>query len=93
MAWRMVPPIATPAKVLTVVRNVQFINFSGTAQSGGAIHGLKDSPIQNVKFENCKFTAQRGLDIQNVNDLDVSGLDLKVAQGEPVIRHDAAAQP
>jgi polygalacturonase len=93
MAWRMVPPIATPAKVLTVVRNVQFINFSGTAQSGGVIHGLKDSPIQNVKFENCKFTAQRGLDIQNVNDLDVSGLDLKVAQGEPVIRHDAAAQP
>jgi polygalacturonase len=93
MAWRMVPPIATPAKVLTVVRNVQFINFSGTAQSGGAIHGLKDSPIQNVKFENCKFTAQRGLDIQNVNDLDVSGLDLKVAQGEPIIRRDAAAQP
>ncbi len=93
MAWRMVPPIAPPAKVLTVVRNVRFINFSGTAQSGGVIHGLKDSPIQDVKFENCKFTAQRGIDVQNANDLDFSGLDLKVAQGEPIIRHDAAAQP
>jgi polygalacturonase len=93
LAWRMVPPLAPPAKVLTVVRNVRLINFSGTAQFGGVMHGLKDSPIQGVKFENCKMTAQRGLDIQNVNDLDVSGLDLKVAQGEPIIRRDAAAQP
>ena len=76
MAWRMVAPIAPPAKVLTVVRNVRFINFAGTAQSAGAIHGLPDSPIQDIKFENCKLTAQRGLDVQNVNDLDVSGLDL-----------------
>jgi exo-poly-alpha-galacturonosidase len=29
----MVPPIAPPAKVLTVVRNVQFINISGNVQS------------------------------------------------------------
>ena len=45
LEWRMVPPLAPPAKVLTVVRNVRLINFSGTAQSGGVMHGLKDSPI------------------------------------------------
>jgi len=93
MAWRMVPPIAPPAKILTVVSNVQFINFSGTAQSGGTINGLKDSPIRDIKFENCKLTAQTGLAISNAQDVDVSGLDLKVAQGEPIIRRDAAAQP
>ena len=93
MSWRMVPPIAPPAKILTVVSNVQFINFSGTAQSGGIIHGLKDSPIQDVKFENCKLTAQSGIDVQNAINLDFSGLDLKVAQGEAIIHRDAAAQP
>jgi hypothetical protein len=49
--------------------------------------------MQDIKFENCNVTAQRGLDVQNVNDLDVAGLDLKVAQGEPVIRRAAPAQP
>jgi polygalacturonase len=93
MAWRMVPPIAPPAKVLTVVRNVRFINFSGTAQAGGTIHGLADSPIQNVKFENCQVTAQRGLVVENATNLDLSGLALKVAQGEAIIRRGAAAQP
>jgi polygalacturonase len=90
MAWRMVPPIAPAAKVLTAVRNVRFINFSGTAQAGGIISGLKDSPIQNVRFENCKVTAQRGLTVENATNLDLSGLDLKVAEGETVIR---PAQP
>jgi len=92
MAWRMVPPIAPAAKVLTVVRNVQFINFSGTAQAGGIISGLKDSPIQNVRFENCKVTAQRGLTVENATNLDLSGLDLKVAEGEAVIRPAQAVE-
>jgi polygalacturonase len=93
LEWRMVQPIAPPAKVLTEVRNVQLINFSGTAQSGGVLHGLKDSPIHDVKFENCKLTAQRGLILENVKDLDLAGLELKVAEGEPIIRRDAATQP
>jgi polygalacturonase len=92
LEWRMVPPLAPPAKVLTVVRNVLLINFSGTAQSGGVMYGLKGSPIQDVKFENCKVTAQRGLVLENVKDLDLSGLELKVAEGEPIVRRDAAAQ-
>ena len=37
-------PIAPPAKVLPVVRNVKIINVSGDAQSVGVIHGLADSP-------------------------------------------------
>jgi len=47
LEWRMAPPLAPPAKVLTVVRNVRLINFAGTAQTGGVIHGLKDSPIRD----------------------------------------------
>jgi hypothetical protein len=89
----MVPPIAPPAKVLTMVRNVRLINFSGTAQSGGDMHGLKEGPIQGVKFKNCKLTTQRGLVLSNVQDLDLSGLKLKVASGEPVIHSDAMEQP
>jgi polygalacturonase len=93
LEWRMVPPIAPPAKVLTVVRNVRLINFSGTARAGGVIQGLKGSPIQDVKFENCKVTAQSGLILENEKIPDLAGLELKVAEGEPIIRRNAAAQP
>jgi len=93
LAWRMVPPIAPPAKVLTVVRNIRLINFSGTAQSGGDMHGLKDGPIQGIKFRNCNITTQRGLVLSNVQDPDLSGLKLKVAEGDPIIRSDAVDQP
>ena len=93
LAWRMVPPIAPPAKVLTVVRNVRLINFSGTAQSGGDMHGLKDGPIQGVKFKNCNITTQRGLVLSNVQDPDLSGLKLKVASGDPIVHSDVMDQP
>jgi polygalacturonase len=92
LEWRMVGPIAPPAKALTIVRNVQLINISGMARSAGTIHGLKGSPIQGVKFVNCNITAQNGLVVDNVKDLDLSGLKLKVAQGEPIIRKDVQAQ-
>jgi polygalacturonase len=89
MEWRMVPPIAPPAKVLPVVRNVRIINVSGTTASVGLIHGLKDSPIQGVTFENCHVRARKGLVIENVANLDLSGLDLQVEEGEAVIRRGA----
>jgi polygalacturonase len=89
LEWRMVPPLAPPAKALTIVRNVRLINFSGTAQAGGVIQGLKGSPILDLKIENCKLTAQRGLVLSNTQDPDLSGLELKVAQGEPIVRRDA----
>lgn len=84
MEWRMVPPIAPPAKVLPVVRNVRCINITGTAASAGLIHGLPGSPIQGVTFEGCKVTAQRGLVIENARDINVAGLDIKASQGQPV---------
>jgi polygalacturonase len=93
MEWRMVPPIAPPAKVLPVVRNVKIINVTGTTSSAGIIHGLKDSPIQGVTFENCDITAQRGLRIENAVDVDTSGLKIKVSQGEPIILRPPATQP
>ena len=89
----MVPPIAPPAKELTVVRNVRLINYSGTARSAGVLQGLKGSPIQDVKFENCKVTAQSGLVLENVKDPDLGGLELKVAEGEPILHGAPAARP
>jgi polygalacturonase len=85
MEWRMVPPIAPPAKVLAIVRNVRFINVSGKVNSIGLIHGLKDSPIYDVKFIKCKITAQKGLIVDNVKDIDFSGLQAEVKEGQVII--------
>lgn len=85
MEWRMVPPIAPPAKVLPVVRNVRFINITGKANSLGNIHGLKDSPITDVKFIKCNITAQKGLTVENVKDVDFSGLKAEVKEGQTII--------
>jgi hypothetical protein len=85
MEWRMVPPIAPPAEVLPVVRTVRFINISGNVNSLGMIHGLKDSPIYDVKFKKCKVSAQRGLTVDNVSDIDYSGLDADVSEGQVII--------
>ena len=84
MEWRMVPPIASPAKVLPIVRNVRFININGKAYSLGNIHGLNDSPITNVKFINCNISAQRGLTVDNVKDVDFTGLKAEVKEGRTI---------
>jgi hypothetical protein len=84
LEWRMVPPIAPPAKVLPVVRNVKMINISGTVNSAGVIHGLPGSPIKGLLFENCNLTAQRGLMLENVTNIDSAGLHLQVQSGEPI---------
>jgi polygalacturonase len=88
MAWRMVPPIAAPAKVLPVVRNVKIINLHGTVESVGGISGLADSPILGVKFENCHLSAQRGLVLSNTRDVDTDGLEIKVQSGEPIVQRN-----
>jgi len=89
MAWRMVAPIAPPAKVLPVVRNVKIINLHGTVDSAGGISGLPDSPILGVKFENCHLTAQRGLVLSNTRDVDTAGLKIEVQTGEPIVQRNA----
>jgi exo-poly-alpha-galacturonosidase len=88
MEWRMVNP-KPPSDPLPVVRNVKIINVSGTTANVGDMHGLKDSPIRNVSFENCHIKAQRGFTIDNVEDVDLSGLSIEVAQGEPIIHRGA----
>ncbi|MGD0342736.1 MAG: glycoside hydrolase family 28 protein [Bacteroidales bacterium] len=85
MEWRMVPPIAPPAKVLPVVRRVRFVNISGNVKSLGLIHGLKDSPIYDVKFRKCRLSAQKGLTVDNVRDIDYSGINAKVKEGQIII--------
>jgi len=85
MEWRMVPPIAPPAEVLPVVRNIRFINVSGNVAYLGVIHGLKDSPITDVKFIRCKVSAQKGLTVDNVRNIDYSGLLAEVKEGKKII--------
>jgi polygalacturonase len=91
--WRMVPPIAPAAKVLTAVRNIRLVNYTGTAQSVGIIRGFKDSPITDVTFDHCQITAQRGLTMENVQNVDPTGLNLTVADGPPVLHPAAGAKP
>lgn len=86
LEWRMVPPIAPPAKVLTQIRNVRLINITGTVNAVGAISGLKDSPISDVKFEDCHLVAQRGLTLKNTRDIETAGLMVDGITGEEVIQ-------
>lgn len=89
MAWRMVPPIKPPAKVLPLVRNVRLINISGTVKAIGDIHGLEGSPIQGVTFSKCKLVADKGLLIEHARNVDLSGLNAIVKEGEAVTKKDA----
>ena len=92
MEWRMVPPLKAPSDPLPVVRNVQIINVSGTVTEAGFIHGLPNSPIEDVIFENCNINAVRGLRVENVKNLDLSGLTIKTEEGEPVIRRNISGE-
>jgi polygalacturonase len=89
MAWRMVPPIKPPAKVLPVVRNVQLIGITGHARTVGDIRGLPESPIQGVTFKDCEIKADKGLTLEHVVQLDTSGLKLDIKEGPPIIKRNA----
>jgi exo-poly-alpha-galacturonosidase len=88
MSWRMRPPLKPPSDPLPVVRNVRIINVSGTTDNVGDMRGLKDSPIRNVSFQNCHIKARQGFLLENVKDLDLSGLTIEVEEGEPIIRRN-----
>ena len=88
MEWRMVSPIAPPAKILPKIRNIKIINISGSARSVGYIHGLKDSPIENIQFKNCNISANTGLVVDNIKDTDFSGLKIEVKSGSPIIQKE-----
>jgi len=88
LEWRMVPPIAPPAKVLPVVRNVNIINVSGDVQSVGVIHGLEGSPIRDIHFVNCQITAQKGFHLDHARNVDLSGLKLDVKDGDAIMKTD-----
>lgn len=85
MAWRMVNP-KPAAKILPVVRNVQLINISGTADAVGDMSGLEGSPILDVKFINCNITAKRGFVMQYAKGVDLSGLKISGVTGEAIIK-------
>jgi len=89
LEWNMRINVAGDVRVATKVRNVKLINISGTTETVGVIHGLKDSLIDGVVFENCAISAQRGLRIDNARHIDLSGLKIDVKEGEPVTRTNA----
>lgn len=88
LEWRMVPPIAPPAKVLPIVRNVKIINVSGDVESVGVIHGLAGSPIRDIHFENCQIAAQKGFKLEHARNVDLAGLKLDVKNGDPIAKTD-----
>jgi hypothetical protein len=89
LEWNMRINVAGDVRVATKVRNVKLINISGTTETVGVIHGLKDSLIDGVVFENCVISAQRGLRIDNARHIDLSGLKIDVKEGEPITRTNA----
>jgi polygalacturonase len=88
LEWRMVPPIAPPAKVLPIVRNVTIRNVTGTVKTVGMMHGLTGSPILNVKFEKCNITADKGFVMENARKVDLSGLKITVKSGDAITKRN-----
>ena len=89
LEWRMVPPIAPPAKVLPVVRNVRIINVSGDVESVGVIHGLEGSPIRDITVRELQHHgAERGFNLDHARNVDMSGLTIDVKQGDPITKTD-----
>jgi exo-poly-alpha-galacturonosidase len=88
LEWRMVPPVAPPAAVLPVVRNVNIINVSGDVESVGIIHGLSGSPIQGVTFRDCRITAKKGFRLEHARNVNLTGLSLDVKEGDAVTKVD-----
>jgi len=84
MEWRMVNP-KPPSDPLPVFRNVKIINVSGTVGTVGDMHGLKDSPVRDVVFKDCDINAKHGFVLDNVEGIDLSGLNIQVAEGKPII--------
>jgi exo-poly-alpha-galacturonosidase len=79
--------LAPPSNPLPVMKDIELINVSGTAKSGGSFMGLNGSPINNLKFTNCNIEAQTGLRVTYITNADYSGLNLKVKEGEKVIEN------
>jgi polygalacturonase len=91
MNWDMRLETATPAPVLTQVRNVRIINCNGTARQLGSMDGIDDTDIQDVKWANCKVTASTGMTINHATDIDLSGLTATVAEGPEFVTQNAHA--
>jgi polygalacturonase len=81
LEWSRAP--SSGARMPTTVRNVYVINVTGSARSGGAIHGLPDAPITNILFKDCELTSGSPVRLSNTANLDTSGLKITVPDGGP----------
>ena len=89
LEWRLVPPLAPAAPKLTMLENVRFIHLVGKVASVGILHGYKDTPLTGLKFEDCHLSAQHGLTMENVGEVDTSGLSVEVKEGPALVRREA----
>lgn len=90
MEWRMVPPLSPAHYPLTRLRNIRFWNVRGEAESIGNIFGFKEAPFgsDSFFFENCRMKAQKGLEISNADEVNFTGLEMEVEQGEKIFKRE-----
>ena len=93
LTWRLVPPLAPPAPVPTLVRRVRLVRVSGTALAIGDLHGLPTSPIQDVRFRRCHLRTRRGLLLEHVRGVALRGLRAQVQAGPAVVRGRGVGLP
>jgi polygalacturonase len=67
----------------TTVKNIYIINVTGTANGGGAIRGLPDSPVTNILFRDCDLTCATPVRLTNTANLDTAGLKITLPNGGP----------
>ncbi|HVT80422.1 MAG TPA: glycosyl hydrolase family 28 protein [Phycisphaerae bacterium] len=79
--WTRAP--SSGPRMPTTVRNVYVINVTGSANGGGAISGLPDSPITNILFKDCNVTSNSPVRLSNTVNLDTSGLKITLPNGGP----------
>ncbi len=87
LIWRMVEDYK-PFSPRTQLKNIVVKNVNGKVKSVGRIIGDPDSPIADgtFHFENCNIEAENGLSLAYVDQSKFDGLNIKVANGEPIMR-------
>jgi polygalacturonase len=77
----------------TSVKNVYIVNVTGTANGGGAIVGLPDSPVSNILFQDCDLTCGTPVRLINTANLDTAGLKITLPNGGPAFTTNSLPGP
>ena len=79
---------------VTQMRNIRIINCHGFGERLGQIRGYDCDPFKSdvFHFENCSFEVQSGMNVKNAENVDFSGLEVKVSDG-PAFYKDGEFTP